>query len=427
MKPIWIIIFLGAVVALAFIPFFSGRILFEDDVTYYYLPSFKFYSDVLKSGESFYINPYVFSGFPQYLSQVGGFYEPINYIIFKFLPLPFSYHFRIFLNYWLAAIFMFLFGRTLGLGYVGSLTAAFGYLTAQGLVPGMNILRSNSFFLAPGLFYVILRLNQIWRDPHSRGRSDLLKVGFYVLLGSSVFAVSMLGGYTQLNIYALIGAGFFTLYLLIRRFSWKFLVAAGVMILLGILAIAPHILRIQELIPLTHRAGGLSFEEAKATRAALNILRNLTLNLIWPSFSFDTMQSLYVGTLGFVFAAAAFILPKSPIRWFFIGLLLFSVLSSFPYPLFWIMHFVPPFHFFRFPLHWLFIGSFALSILAGIGYQLLLESQRVMAWYSIRKILERPSTPVFIVAILALNFLIPAWITSHKLFLAQKNSLKLRG
>lgn len=116
MKPIWIIIFLGAVVALAFIPFFSGRILFEDDVTYYYLPSFKFYSDVLKSGESFYINPYVFSGFPQYLSQVGGFYEPINYIIFKFLPFPFSYHFRIFLNYWLAAIFMFLFGRTLGLG-----------------------------------------------------------------------------------------------------------------------------------------------------------------------------------------------------------------------------------------------------------------------------------------------------------------------
>src|SRR3989344_7844643 len=144
-KDRMIILFLGAVVFTAFIPFFFGRIIFESDVTYYYLPAFKFYQDALKKGESFFVAPNVLSGFPLYLSQAGGFYEPVNYLLFKIFSFPAAYHLRIFLNYWLGAVFVFLLLREFKFGRMAAAVAAFAFLTSQDILPSMNMIRSNNF------------------------------------------------------------------------------------------------------------------------------------------------------------------------------------------------------------------------------------------------------------------------------------------
>ena len=87
------------VVIIVLAPVFGGRFVMDDDATQYLLPAFKFYSDSLAQGESFNIAPQALSGFPFGLSYIGGFYDPLNLLIFKFFSYPFAYYFRIFLRW----------------------------------------------------------------------------------------------------------------------------------------------------------------------------------------------------------------------------------------------------------------------------------------------------------------------------------------
>lgn len=409
LQGILIVLFFGIIIFLALTPFFFGRILFEDDVTYYYIPAFKFYSEAVKNNQEFSITPQIFSGFPLHLSQVGGFYEPINFLIFKYLPFPLSYNFRILINYWLSAVFTYFFIRALGLSKMASFIASFSFITAQNIIPGMNILRSNSFFIMPGLFYVLIKLYE----------DNLLskwKPIIYILLGSSIFSLGFLGGYTQLSLYATVAAFLFFIYLNYKKFSWRFVLLTFFSFLLGILIFLPHLLRVLEYIPSTGRSGGLSWDAAKASGGLLGRIQNLSLNLFLPPFHFGTLQSLYIGSLSIFFFFYAFLIKKNNLVYFFIGLFLFSLLSSFPYPLFWIMNHLPFFKYFRFPPHWLLISSFAMSVLAAFGYEFLRDSNKLPRL----KILYANFFPkridaisFIILFILVINFLIPAWVIAY--------------
>ncbi|MEK7068639.1 MAG: hypothetical protein AAB964_02390, partial [Patescibacteria group bacterium] len=90
---------------IAFAPLFSGRIVAEDDVAHYYIPAFKFYDDARAAGEDPTLAPGIFSGFPLGLTQVGGYLDPLNALLFDLFPFLTAYHLRILLNYFLAGIF----------------------------------------------------------------------------------------------------------------------------------------------------------------------------------------------------------------------------------------------------------------------------------------------------------------------------------
>lgn len=401
---------LSIAIGVAFWPLFNGKIIFEDDVTNYYLPAFKFYSDALASGESFAMTPTVFSGFPLSLSQVGGFFDPLNWLIFKSLPFLTAYHARIALNYSLAGLFTFLFARSLRLSFVSSLVAAFAYMTAQHIIPGANILRSNSYFLIPGLFLVTHLL-------FLRACEGISKQLVPLLIGISILCISFLGGYTQLNLYGLVAVGFFTLFLLYRDFSWRFVRAMAIMGIVSGLLLLPYFLSVLELIPYTQRAGGLSWRDASAHGGVASYGRALILDFFVPRTGDGTTQSLYIGAVSTCFfLISLFYVRRIPLVAFFCGLLVFSVLSAFPYPLFWLMHLVPIFELFRFPPHWFFVSSFAMAILAALGAESLLSApQPREPMKFIREYLERRTVTVGIILVLALNFILPArWLIAHE-------------
>lgn len=350
------------VMGVALLPLFNGRIVAEDDVAYYYVPAFEFYGDARKAGESTMIAP-IFSGFPLALSQVGGFLDPLNPLLIDIFPDLTAYHLRILLNYVFAGIFAFLFARSIGLSFLASIVAMFAFVTAQHIIPAANILRSNSYFLMPMLFYALHELSQAGRPYWHRAA--------FVLLGAGGITFAFLGGYTQLVLYSLIAAGAFTLFLLWRQFSWRFFALSSILFAGGALLAAPYIFAVLEVVSVSARDGGISWADASASGSSLaRSILNLTINLFVPHWdNTNTLQSLYIGTLSvFFFFASWRAIRSNSLALFLWCLFGFALLASVPYPLFYLMHFLPVFEMFRFPPHWLLVASFAMSILAGIGF-----------------------------------------------------------
>lgn len=395
---------LAGIIAVAFFPFWTGKVIYEDDAAYYFLPAFKFYGDALKRGESPAVAPAIMAGFPLSLSQVGGFSDPLNYFIFKNFQFPFAYHFRVFLNYWLAAFLTYLFCRALGLNRVAALIGALGYITAQNIIPGMSIHRSNSFFLMPGLFYAFQRLSEVELPRYGRAA--------FIVLGALIFAISFLGGYTQLSFYAALAALSYAGFLFIRRKSWAFALSAFLIFVLGALVFLPHLLKVAEYLPLTARSGGLDWATARGSGDLGLLLKNLTLYLIIPPLHFGTTQSLYTGSLTALFAVYAFLLVRRDrLIAFFAALFGFAALSSFSYPLFWAMHKLPVFSYFRFPPHWLFVASFALSILAALCYHILASSK---GGFSATGLLQSKYAKAVVLPIAVFNFILAVLLAAEK-------------
>lgn len=421
-KKEWVVIvfvigILAASIGFALLPLFEGEVIFEEDVIYYYLPAFKFYSDALRQGASFLISP-IFSGFPLPLTQVGGFFDPINVLIFKSFSFPTAYYLRIALNYFLGGFFTFLFARALKLHLMASLLAMFAFITAQHIVPGANILRSNSFFLMPGLFWAIQQLSLCVLQRGMYG------IASYIVAGAMILVVSFLGGYTQLDLYGLTAALFFAGYLLYRNFSRSFFFSLMTLFSLAGILLLPYISAVLDFVQVTHRIGGLPWVEAAQSISSENYVRTLTRNLFLPPFGTGTLQSLYIGSVSVFFLCYGLTLGKrNSSAAFFIGLSIFSILSAFPYPLFFMMHFLPMFSYFRFPPHWFFVGSFALSMLAALGIHHIYLAKGSNFFTKIQQLLCTRIAMFGLLIILIVNFVIPIRLEISQTSISSENSL----
>lgn len=384
-----VVILLGVIIFFGFLPFFTGRFVYDDDSTFYFLPAFSFYHDALASGKSFLLAPGIFSGFPLYLSQVGGFIEPINYIIFSVFPVSFGYIFRVFLNYFFAAWFMYLFCRKLGIQKISSFFAALTFVTAQHIMGGMQIQRSNSFPFLPGLFYVVISVMQL------EGVLLLRRI-WLTCVGAIIFLVGMLGGYMQLNLHALVGLLFFIIFISWQRVREKktayplFMPYAtiGTMFFAGSIIFYPYLSRVLELIAYTGRSGGVSWQDAGGGvspwgvfPAVIGKLGSFFSFFFLPTFKVPDVVDggVFIGFSAIMVIVASFWIKKEKEWYFFGGLYLFSIFATIP-PFSWLFYNYTPMHYFRNVGFWLiFPGTFALSMLAGLSLDsLLLLKDRVL-------------------------------------------------
>lgn len=380
-KNIAIFIFFVAISAIVLYPFlFHEKLMLstDSDALYYYYPTFDFYSKALRSGESFLWNPLLLSGFPTYLSQSAGFFDPINFVIAKYSTNPiFGYNFRLFLDFLLVLIFSYLAGRSFGISRLASIFIGSSYLLAFHWRFLSNLVIANSLFILPFIFYVFnksLSASRKWP---------------WTLFGGLGIGLAFLGGYAQFTIYAIFLLGLYALahFFFIDekekslRYSIHFFAPILFMVFIGAFIGLPQILPALKFTPLTVRSGGLDY-----SLTTLKVIESGDFSLfLFPDYLHfpylsSGRKSLYLGAFWFLLAVIGFFIGldrfrkknidtklKSVIVLF--ALFIFSLIASMKWsPIFYFMNKLPVFEYFRFPYRWMYLGIWFLAVIGAWGF-----------------------------------------------------------
>ena len=408
--------FFAGTLVVAFFPFLFGEKIFINvDATLYYYPVFDFYADALKSGESFLWNPSLFSGFPTYLSQSAGFFDPVNLLLFWQFDSFDAYHIRLYIDLLLVMVFSHLAARSLGFSWLASLLVGAGYLTAFHWGYLSNLVIANSLFLTPFLFWIVIRMPE-------RG----IRAYAWSLFAGVGIGWSLLSGYAQFTVYAsmLFALALFLerSYVRSQRSLGSFFSTVGQLslaaIVAGIIAL-PQLVPALDFTPLTVRAGGLAYG---LTTAKVITLGDLALFLFpdYMYFPYITAgrRPLYIGALLFLLAVIGigsllrrlwqqrFKVAEGDKRLaVLLGLFVFCLAAAAAHsPVFYVLHKLPILSYFRFPYRWMYIGIWFLALLGAYGFDSVRYGSREK-WQAVFATLVACGTAVFVLFVVALNFL----------------------
>ncbi|MBP9822439.1 MAG: YfhO family protein [Candidatus Pacebacteria bacterium] len=362
------LILLASVVMLVtlFIPqLFLNQAYSNGDALFAFYPALSFYANQISLGGNFLWSHSILSGFPTYLDLVGGFYSPVTHFIFSHWSVVAGYNLEIFFSTSLLFLFSYLFARQLKISQEGSLLVAISYSFGFHMGPwNNNITVVNAMFVLPMLLFCLAKVGE----------------GKYwsILLGGVLTGYALISGQPQWVILGFVGGGLYVLFnawkdIVSFKFSQKALILIGsilVMAVLGFLISAFQILPSQTITALSGRSGGLSFSAAQ-------INSQTPFDWLWyllPDLGFKYINgqepTLYLGILPLILAIFAFFKTKGENEYskFAIWLFVFGIIAAFKYsPLFWVIHQLPVFGFFRGSDRWMYIGNLGVAILAGIG------------------------------------------------------------
>jgi len=366
---------------------------------------YRFYlSELLKSGQAPLWYPPVYGGFPLLARAEAGIAYPPNLLLFGLLPPYTALNLVILFTLVIAAVGMYLFTREIEVDIVGALVAAVSFAYSGFMVAHLKHLSTvNAACWFPlGLYFIERAFRQ------NEGQTFLQKSKPFVYL-SLVIGVQNLAGHTQTAYYcglAYVAYFFFRLFISRKKlesgkrrrgepapaigvgfirnprtlwFGVAVLIAAGIS--------AVQLLPTYELVSLSQRSGGVTFEYA-ANYAydpsnvktffypyANGDIGNATYrgkSIFWEDYG-------YVGLITTLFALyAAVALWKKPYTKFFaVAAIVAYVLALGPntpvYEAFF--HVIPGMKFFRFPTRFLLIVDVSLAILAAMGVSHLLARQ----------------------------------------------------
>ncbi len=376
-RPGAVAVFYTAILCVVFFPYlFQDRIALNSaDAVLAYYPQFEFYGDALKRGDSFLWNPYIFSGFPTYVSQSAGFLDPLNILLFKiFEPLT-AYHARLFVDSVLVVLFSFLAARALGLSRLASALVGPSYLLAFNWLFLFNPVIANTLFLLPFLIFVFLKA--LHAPP--------LRRALWAAAGGAAVGWSFIAGYAQPTIYALtiLGLCAFIQWAWVdderrtRRLGARIIVIVCIVGVLGSLAGLPQILPALEFAAFTERESGVSWAEANQKALTLGDL----VYFVFPDYIRFTAyltygrMPLYVGGFWFLLACIGFVFAlRRRAMASVAALFAFCFIAALKWsPAAFVLHQLPVFDYFRFPRRWMYWGAWFLAVLGAYGFDSLRE------------------------------------------------------
>lgn len=345
----------------------AGQFFFQSDSFNGSYPDLSFYQEALKNNESFLWNPYVLSGFPNFLILGGGYLSPIFYFFLRFFNFLSAYNWLIFFDLVLAGFLTTRLSIHFKVLTVPALVAGIAYvLGSYILLTDLSVINYLPFL--PGVIWLLVicyEKNKWWP----------VFVGFltvYLVLVSVHFN-------WQLIIFA--NGAIFSLFYpwLKKEVSFKkYLVLVAkylVMLLGGFLLASPFIFSLFSYLPYSYRGGGLGYGEAIAgSTQILDFVGFILPYFNPPLFASGTQFYLGILPLFFLVFSFAFFRQERLVKFFsliFIFCLLIAVKYS---PIFWLMQKLPFISSFRGPSRWMALGLFAGSILAGIGAENFLKT-----------------------------------------------------
>ena len=359
--------------------FFHRLIVPGADTINYYYPAMHWFAEALKEGDSFLWNPTLLSGFPSYLSQVSGYFDPVNVVLFSLIPSAITaYHLRLVFDFVLVSLFSYLIARKWGISKLAAFFIGPTYLLAFHWWYLSNTLIANTLFLLPFLLWAY--------ESGEQANTWTRRIAFGSLGGLGV-GWAFLSGYAQVVIYALVLVGLYAVYGLIffqrdrinlvpRAISTSTLL--GLFAVIGFIAGAPQILASLAHTPFSVRSGGLSYAvtQGKVLKLGEMIFFLVPDYLRLPLFN-GGRKPLYIGAMSFFMAMGALsrINRAQPIGAVMM-IFLFSLVTALPYsPIFFILHQLPMFDLFRYPYRWMYLGVWALAVLAAFGFDRLRRAE----------------------------------------------------
>lgn len=366
----WGLLLLIAVpIFLLFIPYlFSFRIL-SDGFAYTWLQQFfHFYQHSITEGVSPLWNPYVFSGFPSFVSLTGGFFSPVAYLFFRLFSVSFAYHALIFIHLVFGGFFMALFIRRFGVGFLGAYMGGIAFVFSQWLlIPDMPL--ANGILYLPLLFFLtfeawsgkwvratfwgVVAIGLAWFTVHWHYLVEILfAVGMFVLY------LSCIDSNVRLSRFRAHTTSFYVKPIV----SYLTMVVGGT--LMGLVQLVPTYLY----IGLSARSQGFSHWSASSG----GFMPGDFLTFFLPHFNVPTINSapwiFYIGIMPLFF----FLIGLGRRSWngFFTFLFSASLLLSINYsPLFWLLHHLPFMNLLHSPTRWIIISVFAMAVLSALGIE----------------------------------------------------------
>jgi hypothetical protein len=330
-------------------------------------------------------NPYLFGGMPFVAAMHGDIFYP-TFLLRMILPTDVAMTWGFIIHVVLAGLFAFLFLRSTGFGFFGSLFGGAAYMLSGQVASLVSPGHDGKLYVSALFPLTLLLLTRGLRDGKGWSWGVLaLVIGLavlsphpqllqYLLLASAAYSIFLVRTATRSN--AITG----------REGLTRLGFALGAVVLGGLVG-AIQYLPVREYVAWSPRAGGLA-DYARATSYAWppselfnSYLPQFTgiLEYYWGESGIH-FHSDYVGVTVLILAGAAFIgLRANPRRreiWFWTGVLIVAVLWALgghtpfyhiPYAI------VPGTKFFRAPNSVFFVGSIAIAFLSAAGVERALD------------------------------------------------------
>ena len=321
-------------------------------------------------------NPLMLSGHPLLGNPQVGLFYPFNILFYFINPLYFI-NVIIVLHIFLAGLFTFMLCRRIGANKFSSFIGGIIFMFSGPFI-GAGVATGHMPYLYPVAWVPLLFLFAI--KAHKN-------VKYYIPI-SWVLAVIFLGGYPQIFLYSTLAVFLFIFILhfseernILRSFKAMFAFTGSCILTIFIVAF----LLLQTLIAVgdSLRSESVNFDFVSSFSLDFENLVTLIIpNLLGKPDEFlgaggPFESRLYMGIIPLVLAFAGFYFRKNVFSWFFVCVILFSVLFSLGKntPLLYAMYkLVPGFDLFRVPARILFLFSLSVACLASLGSNHLMNS-----------------------------------------------------
>ena len=382
----------------------------------------EFILEALRSRQVPFWNPYLFAGVPFLAAGQHSALYPLS-IIYYIFPLAQAYGYFTVLHLFLAGLFIYIYGRVLGLNRWGALLAGVTYTFSGFMV--VRVVWPQTIATITWLPLILALVELAFRAQESEPPKSPLP---YLLGGAVVLGVNFLAGHAEFSYLVLLVTGFYTLCRLMslwwrvrdRRRTLYLGLGVLAMIILGLGLGGIQLLPLYELVTRSFRQDSAGYQEilgwAYPKRQIITFLVpnffgnpahhgyfDLLSRKIVPvtqDFAGEPIDTIfwgiknyveagsYVGIVPLLMAVVALFGRRTRYFWVFASLALLSLLFAFGTPLYALLFYIlPGYRQLHTPFRWVFPYTLSLAVLAGLGADFLAKrgtkSPRLIGWLAL--------------------------------------------
>jgi len=389
-------------------------------------------------------NPYLFAGVPFLAAGQHSALYPFS-LLYYALPLPAAYGWFTVVNLWLAAIFMYTFMRTTGVGswgaFLGGLAYAMSGVMLVSVVFPMIIAAAAWLPLVLAMVEVMARrVEGEARDQRSGDQARLIvPLVPAIAVGGVALGIQYLAGHIEMSLYILFMVLLYTgARVLMVRWSWRATVrlvaAVALMVVIGTGLGAVQLVPLYELVSQSFRQGSVTLADVQGWAYPLRQVVTFLIpdffgnpahhgywdltTMTWQAVQQDAHgrpitfifwgiknyveAGSYVAIMALVLSLIAVIRIRDRYTWALAGLAVLALLFTFGTPLYAILFYgVPGYNQLHSAFRWVFPYTFCMAALAGMG------AEGIYRWRRLRPVdgLVPLGGGVAILALLLASFL----------------------